>query len=209
MPHKRKARRPGLDTASVVKAAADLANAEGIDALTLNRLAGELGVQTPSLYNHVNGLPGLYRELALLCTREIGERMSNAAVGKSGADALMAVAQTYRDYIKASPGVYMASLRLPQAQTAKDAELTAAEDHVVAIVVAVIASFGLSGDDALHAVRGLRSVVHGFATLEIAGGFGLPLDCDESFRRLVNTLVRGLQQQARSVRSLAMAGGGR
>jgi hypothetical protein len=60
------------------------------------------------------------------------------------------------------------------------------------VVVAVLDSFGLSGDDALHAVRGLRSIVHGFATLEVMGGFGLPLDCDESFRRLVSMFIRGL-----------------
>ena len=40
------------------------------------------------------------------------------------------------------------------------------------------------------------SLVHGFATLEIAGGFGLPLDCDESFRRLVDMFIRGLQLSA-------------
>ena len=59
--------------------------------------------------------------------------------------------------------------------------------------LAVMASLGLQGDDAIHAVRGLRSVVHGFATLEVAGGFGMPLDCDESFRRLIAALIRGLQ----------------
>jgi hypothetical protein len=37
-------------------------------------------------------------------------------------------------------------------------------------------------------------MVHGFATLEVAGGFGLPKDCDESFRRLVEALVAGLQK---------------
>lgn len=62
----------------------------------------------------------------------------------------------------------MAAL-LPQAQTAKDTELAASQGRVLAIVVAVVALFGLTGDDVLHAVRGLRSVVHGFATLEIAG----------------------------------------
>ena len=40
----------------------------------------------------------------------------------------------------------------------------------------------------------LRSVIHGFATLEVAGGFGLPLDCDESFRRLIAMLIAGLQE---------------
>ena len=61
--------------------------------------------------------------------------------------------------------------------------------------MAVMASFGLEGGDAVHAVRGLRSVVHGFATLEISGGFGMPLDLDESFVRLVDLFIAGLEQQ--------------
>ncbi len=90
----------------------------------------------------------------------------------------------------------MASLRAAGTQTPADVELQAAEDRVVEIGLAVVASFGLSGEDGLHAVRVLRSVVHGFATLEVAGGFGLPLDCDESFRRLIAMLIAGLQETA-------------
>ena len=190
-------RRAGLDKAIVVQAAADLTNAEGVDALSLGRLAERLGVRTPSLYNHVDGLPGLYRELSLLNTRRLGERLSNAAIGKAGPDAVMAVAQAYREHIKESPGLYMASLRAAGNQAPVDVELQAAEDRVVHVGLAVVASFGLSGEDGLHAVRALRSVVHGFATLEVGGGFGLPLDCDESFRRLIAMLIAGLQQTLR------------
>jgi hypothetical protein len=35
--------------------------------------------------------------------------------------------------------------------------------------------------------------LHGFLVLEAGGGFGLPVDVDESFRRMVDTLVAGLQ----------------
>jgi hypothetical protein len=105
----------------------------------------------------------------------------------------MVVAQAYRAYIKEFPGLYLASLRASGARDPVDAELQAAEEQVVKIAMAVVDSFGLSGEDGLHAVRGLRSIVHGFATLELAGGFGLPLDCDESFRRLVNLFIRGLE----------------
>ena len=80
-------RRVKLDTAAVVHAAAELVNAEGLEALSLGRLAGKLGVQTPSLYNHIDGLPGLHRELALLSTRQLGERLGNAAIGKSASKA--------------------------------------------------------------------------------------------------------------------------
>lgn len=45
----------------------------------------------------------------------------------------------------------------------------------------------------IHAVRGLRSIVHGFATLEAGGGFGMPLDRDESFLRLLRAYLAGLR----------------
>jgi len=185
-----------LDTEIVVAAAAELVNAEGPEALSLSRLAERLGVRTPSLYNHVEGLPGLKRELALMNARLLGDRLGHAAIGKSGPQAMREVTQAYRAYIKENPGLYMAGLRTARTQATVDAELQSAEDRVVEIGMAVVGSFGLHAEDGLHAVRGLRSVVHGFASLEVAGGFGLPLDCDESFRRLVEMLILGLQRVA-------------
>ncbi|HZY41905.1 MAG TPA: WHG domain-containing protein [Anaerolineae bacterium] len=182
-----------LDTATVVLTAAELIEAEGLEALTMGRLAKQLEVQTPSLYNHIDGLPGLYRELALMSTHDLGERMGNAAIGKSGSDAVLAVAKTYRTYVKDHYGLYMTGLRSSGKQTPVDVELQVAQERVVQIALAVVGSFGLQGEAALHAVRGLRSIVHGFATLEVAGGFGLPLDCDESFRRLINLFAHSLQ----------------
>jgi AcrR family transcriptional regulator len=193
--------RAGLDKEQVVLAAAELLDAEGPAALSLNRLARRLGVQTPSLYNHVDGLPGLQRELALLNVRRLGERLAQAAIGRSGAHALRSIAQAYRQHIKASPGVYLATLQASGNMTAASPELEAAEGRVLSVVLAVVTSFGLGDADGLHAVRGLRSMVHGFASLEVAGGFGLPLDLDESFRRLVEVFIRGLQQEAAPVDS--------
>lgn len=188
-------RRPGLDTTVVVQKAADILNAEGPQALTLNRLANELGIQPPSLYNHVGGLPGLYHELALLNARNLAEWMGNAAMGKSGATAVTAVAESYRTYIKTCPGLYLYTLRASQFDNPpEEAALQAAETRVLQVVFAAMSSFELAHEDLLHAVRGLRSLVHGFTTLEVAGGFGLSLDCDESFRRLLNTFTLGLSQ---------------
>jgi AcrR family transcriptional regulator len=185
-------RRPGLDRAAVVRAAADLVNAEGIEALTVGRLASLLGIQPPSLYNHVGGLPDVYRELALLNASALADRLTGAAVGRAGGDAVHAIAQAYRGYIKESPGVYLSSLRSSLNRQEPDPALEAAEERAVRVVVAVVASFGLHGDDAIHGARALRSAVHGFTTLEIAGGFGIPIDLDESFTRLIDALINGL-----------------
>jgi AcrR family transcriptional regulator len=192
----------GLNKSIVVNAAADLVNAVGLDRLSLNRLADKLGVQTPSLYNHIDGLPGLQRELGLLNARRLGDLLEKAAVGKAGPEAIRQVAQAYRAYIKGNPGVYRTSLRASGTQPQVNEALKTAEERIVETGLAVVASFGLYGEAGLHAVRGLRSVVHGFATLEIAGSFGLPLDCDESFRRLIEMLITGLQKQ-QSQESLA------
>jgi AcrR family transcriptional regulator len=51
------ATRTRLTKIAVVQAAAELINTEGSDALSLNRLAEKLDIRTPSLYNHVDGLP--------------------------------------------------------------------------------------------------------------------------------------------------------
>jgi AcrR family transcriptional regulator len=188
-------RRPGLDSAAVVQAAVELLDAEGPAALSLGRLAERLGIQTPSLYNHVDGMPDLLRRLALRNLQELSARVGDVAIGRSGAHALLAVGEAYRAYIKQHPGLYMASLRVSGMQATPDPELAAAEERVLRVVLAVLASLGIQGADAIHAARGLRSIVHGFATLEVAGGFGLPLDCDESFRRLLHMWVAGLQKE--------------
>ena len=57
---------------------------------------------------------------------------------------------------------------------------------------AVLRGYGLEGDDLIDATRAVRSAVHGFVTLEIAGGFGLPQDVDRSFDRLVEMVDKGL-----------------
>jgi AcrR family transcriptional regulator len=184
-------RRDGLDTNAVVQAAADLIAREGREALTLNRLAAVLRIQPPSLYNHIDGMPGLLRALAQLNARRLGERLAEAAMGHSGTEGVLRLAQAYRGYIKENPGLYALSLRSSGMNSEVDLELQAAEERAVHIALVLLASLGLSGADALHAARGLRSAIHGFASLEIAGGFGLPLDLDESFRRLMVSLIAG------------------
>jgi AcrR family transcriptional regulator len=192
MPRKTRAR---LDKNAVVQAAVEILNVEGTQALTLNRLAEELNIKPPSLYNHVDGLTGLYQELAVLNAKLLADRLGAAAIGKSGAELFMDASQAFRAYVKEYPGLYMSTLRSSGTQQVQDTNLVREEERTMKVGVAIMASLGLQGEDAIHGLRAFRSMVHGFATLEIAGGFGLPQDCDESFRRLVSALVAGLQKK--------------
>jgi AcrR family transcriptional regulator len=184
--------RRGLDRAAVVAAAAALADETGLDGLTLTGVAARLGVRGPSLFNHVpGGLEGLTRELALLGRRELAARLGRAAVGKAGDEAVWALAAAYRAFGHERPGLYATTVR---AVGPEDHELHQAGEELVELTLAVLAAYRLAREDALHAVRALRAIVHGFVALEAAGGFGLPLDLDESFRRLVVAFIRDLGQ---------------
>jgi AcrR family transcriptional regulator len=181
--------RRGLDTAQVVDEAARIADAEGLDAVTLARVAETLGVRAPSLYNHVDGRGGLIRLLAIRSLSELTESLRDAAVGRSGEDALRAIAHAFRAYVVEHPGRYATTVRAPEPG---DEEMLALAGRTVALMVTVVGAWGIEGDDAVHEVRLIRSVLHGFSTIEADGGFGMPLDLDDSFERLIAMIVAAL-----------------
>jgi len=176
----------------VVHAAAEMIDRDGIDALTLAALAGHFKIAVPSLYNHVGGMPGLRQQLALLGRQQLAQQLGRAVMGKSGDEAIMAMADAYRAYVKTHPGLYTSTLRVAEDS---DAASRSAENEAVDISLKVLAHYGLHDEVALHMVRGFRSLVHGFASLEVAGGFGLPLNLDESFRLLMQGYIQMLSAQ--------------
>jgi AcrR family transcriptional regulator len=178
--------RAGLDRDRVVTTAAALADERGLSALTLSGLAERLGVRPPSLYAHVGGLDELRRELAADGTRRLSEKLADAAAGRAGSEALAAIADAYRAFAAAHPGRYAAL------QPAGDREDPSAR-RIVSLLVAVLEGYGYAGEDAIHAVRAVRAALHGFVTLERDGGFGLAVDIEESFHRLVALLDDGLR----------------
>lgn len=174
--------RAGLTRDKVVAAACEVVDELGWDALTLAAVAERTGVRLPSLYKHVDSLDALRRGVAALATRELADVLTRAAVGRSGSPALFALAAAYRGYGRAHPGRYAATIRAPQPN---DADHLAAADAVLEVVFAVLAGYGVAADDLVDVTRALRAALHGFVTLELAGGFGMPNDLDQSFRRLL------------------------
>lgn len=185
--------RAGLDADAVVAAAATLADADGLHQLTLARLAGALAIRTPSLYAHIAGLDDLRARLGARGARELAAALQPAAAGRAGGDALRAIARAYREYAHAHPGTYEAM------QIVSDAdEFQAAGAEVVGLIAAVLRGYAIEGEPAIHAVRAIRSALHGFVSLEREGGFGLPIDIDVSYATLVAMLDAGLAAPART-----------
>jgi AcrR family transcriptional regulator len=180
-------RRPGLDRRLVIEEAAALADESGLENVTFANLAQRLNIRPPSLYNHIAGTDELHAQLALLGVRTLQMEISRAAIGRNGVDGIIAVADAYRRFAKLRPGLYRATLAAPKPS---DVELIAVSSEFLDVMRAVMFPLRLRGDEVIHAMRALRSLVHGFVSLEAVHGFGLPQEIDESFHFMLGVFVR-------------------
>jgi hypothetical protein len=111
--------------------------------------------------------------------------MAAAAAGVSGREALGAISAAYRQYAQTAPGRYAASVRAP---TPGDQEYADVTSQALAVISAALKGYHLDGPDLIHAIRMWRAACHGLASLEMAGGFGLPQSVDATFERLIDAL---------------------
>lgn len=185
--------RPQLDAETVVATAGAIADAEGLDAVTLTRVARELGISQPALYRHVDGYDDLLRRLSLQGRQLLVERLREAAVGVSSDDAVRAMGGAWRQAVRDRPGLMAATDRYP---CAGDAELEEAVEAIVDTLGLALIGYDLSPDDQVHAARALRSAFHGFAHLEAGDGHPSPHDLDDTFEHIVDIVCRGIRRLA-------------
>ncbi|MBF4163148.1 TetR-like C-terminal domain-containing protein [Nocardioides acrostichi] len=177
--------RAGLNPDRLAAEAADLADEQGLGAVTLTALARRVGVKPPSLYAHVASNRDLRQRLTLRALEESAGRVAEAVAGRSGREAIDALGQAYRDYASAHPGRHAAmSLPLDDEVAAVGAGPRHAE-----LARAALRGYALGEPDETHAVRLLGATVRGWTDLERAGGFARSEpDAEASWQRAVDGL---------------------
>lgn len=177
--------RAGLTADRLVRAGAELADEIGFEQVTASELARRFDVKVASLYSHVRNSQDLKTRIALFALEEMADRAADALAGRAGKDALVALADVYRDYGREHPG-RAAAARMPL-----DPETAAASAGVrhAQMTRAVLRGYDLAEPDATHAVRLLGSVFHGYSSLERAGGFSHSApDSEETWTRILDAL---------------------
>jgi AcrR family transcriptional regulator len=180
--------RAGLSAAAVVDTAVGVLDEQGPAGLTLAAVAARAGVAAPSLYKHVPSLAELRRLVGQRVLDELIDRFSAAVMGRSGADAVAALMRAHRAYALEYPARYAAMPVDPL----HDPDLARAGNKLLDVFSAVLRPYGLTGTAAIHAVRCMRAMTHGFATIEAGGGFALSADVDDSYDQLITLFVRSL-----------------
>ena len=145
-----------LDRDRVLAAALRLMDADGLDALTMRRLASELDVEAMSLYYHVPGKAALLEGLAECVLAEVQLPSGEA---RDWHDASRAVARALRDNARAHPHAMplIASLGLGSSAARRHTE----------DVLGVLGAAGLAPHAAFTAFLVIRSYVLGYVLWEI------------------------------------------
>ncbi|WP_072801764.1 TetR/AcrR family transcriptional regulator [Rhodococcoides yunnanense] len=174
--------RPKLNRSLVVLRAAEMADADGFDSVSLTGVARSFGVQTPSLYTHVRDLAALRDGITVVALDELAERIGVAIAGRSGRDALSGFATAHREYLREHPGRWESLQR----KAGSDAVNAPAARRIVNVTDAVLFGYGISGEDRTHATRIVGGAISGFLNLERIGSLGHSNpDAEQSWAELI------------------------
>ncbi|MDU2064918.1 MAG: TetR-like C-terminal domain-containing protein [Sporomusaceae bacterium] len=180
----------GLTFQIIIETAAAIADHTGLETVTLTAVAAKLGVQKPSLYNHIDSLAHLKQSLSIFAVRKMQQRISQAAIGKAKNDAIKAIAREYRTFAHERPGLYSAIVATPNRE---NKDLQQALQDLMSVIRTVLNGYNLDEDNTTHALRGLRSVMHGFLSLEAAGWFIQKADKEDSYEQMIATFLYGIE----------------
>ena len=186
--------RAGLSAERVVERAAQIVDEHGLEELSLSRLAADLGVAPPSLYKHVSGMSDLVRGVSVRAVDELADRLAASVMGLAGPDALRALADAYRGFAHAHPGLYPMTQVPAEASDGSLSPLrSSAAQRTVAIVTAALGGYRIPEDRIIDAVRMTRASLHGFVDIEVHGGFAMNAPIDVSFATRVDPLDAALE----------------
>ena len=159
-------------------------------AISMREIAEELEIRTPSLYNHVKSMNGLFVEISLYAAEELRQTQLAAIRGKNRDEALYALAAAYRCFAREHTGLYKVTMALPSLQEDILAQTAAA---IAEPIFLVLSKYELGEEQVIHWQRILRSIIHGFLTQEEAGFFKhSPVSVEASYQSAIRCFLNGL-----------------
>ncbi|MCU1365495.1 MAG: hypothetical protein JWN39_1134 [Ilumatobacteraceae bacterium] len=180
-----------LSTEIVVEAALRLASSDGLDAVSLGKVARELGCHVTSLYTYVDSIDDLRVRMVLVVQADLAQQLWQAALGRTRVDALHALAGVYRDFGMAKP-TYI-RLLFAMATTA-DPRFVDGAKHLAEPIRATLRSFRLDDEQVRHAHRAFSAAMRGFLMSELQDMYGN--DASETFEQIVRLFTLALESDA-------------
>ena len=183
-----------LTEKDIVEAAIVLLEREGESALGVNRVARELGIQPPSLYNHITGNEALRQAVVTEGYRRALDFVRQQVEGVNEPKlALKTIAQALRCFAHDNPTLYTVTTNhrfsLDYPEFAQNLQ------GMLKRYTTRLEPLGLKPDEIVYTIRMLHSAIHGFIQAEQAGLFVFPQSLDKSYEWMLDTLIDGLMHR--------------
>jgi AcrR family transcriptional regulator len=185
-----------LTRSAIVNAAIAVLRSDGQSGLGINRVARELGIQPPSMYNHVKGNDDLHRLVALHGWQQfLTYAETTLKPTMTSREQLMAVASSYRHCAKDYPELL--TIAASHHMTLEDVEFARLHQGIMQIYTNALTPWGFSESDIVHSARMFNAAYCGYAQLEQNHIFQRSQSLDESHEWMVMRLIDALEQQKR------------
>jgi len=183
-------RKRNTSDASVLTAAINITEREGLPNLNIIRLAEELEMRPASLYNHIKGIDEVKANVARYALGEMDKVMRDSAIGRSRGDALLGIANAVRDFAVKRPELYSAVNLFSAVSPDEYKKMLELHSNVIHQILDAYIS---DRDVRTQFILAFRSGLHGFVSLEVIGAFGDRTDTDEHFRKMIVHLIKLLE----------------
>lgn len=178
--------------AAVIETASDIADKEGLNKVSLKAVAEKLDIRTPSLYNHINSLDDLLREVAHQGMRVMNDRMIKAAIGTFGDNAIKAVSIEYLNYMIEHPGIYETIQWATWHGTEETGEIF---NSYLSLLTTLIRSYNFKSDYTNEILKLLTGVLHGYTSLQLRYAFTAPDLVRKELEDTIDTVLLGIHQK--------------
>jgi len=175
-----------------------LLSKEGISALSLRRLAADVGTSTTAVYSLFGGKPALVRELFVEAFHRFGSRLRAVPRTESAGEDLIQLGLAYRMSALADPHLYPIMFANivpgfePDEQVTEEA--LAALTPLIDVVQTGIEEGVFIDVPAEVVVMSCWGIAHGLVSLELNGYAPDDLDMDASYERALRSNLSGWQK---------------
>jgi AcrR family transcriptional regulator len=167
--------------ASIVSAACDLLEKDGLAGLTMQAVAGRVGVRAPSLYKRVQSRDQLIQLVAEATLTELARRLDASS-------SVLKIANSFRAFGMERPAAFLLIMMPGPGVPVSRNEFGAAASKPILRLARELA-----GDEhALEAARTLTAWAAGFISMELNSGFRLGGDIDDAWEFGVARIIEAI-----------------
>lgn len=172
----------------IVSVAFQMIDENGTDSFSVRQLAAKLGVQVSSLYNHIKNEYDLLLEVAKLTATMYTDYIQERVGSSSVEEATYKGGDGFREFLKEHKYLYEL---LIDPRFSGDPEFDKAIENFTQPIYVILKAYGVENQEDIDRMYvAMRTVTHGFSTLDAMGVFDkLSVDPTESYHMMIESVI--------------------